>query len=259
MVTTTPVHPEGPRYGAPIVYVPGVWLGPQVWQPAASYLGHRGWAGMLVDARAVPGGIDARAAAVSAHLAALPAAPVLIGHDAGALVALAMATRMDVRAMVLLAPLCPGAPATHALTWSGGLVWSLLRRRPVAPPAGPVGDAFFADLPAALRRTIGNEDPRLLAQLARRSAIVRPVRMPPTLVLHGGADPILPRDEALRFARDVGAESLELPGRGHWLLAAGAWQDCGDRVHRWLVQRLGETILELYAEAMADREDDGDE
>jgi hypothetical protein len=27
-------------------------------------------------------------------------------------------------------------------------------------------------------------------------------------------------------------------------------------VHRWLVQRLGETNLELYAEAMADREED---
>jgi hypothetical protein len=28
------------------------------------------------------------------------------------------------------------------------------------------------------------------------------------------------------------------------------------RVHRWLVQRLGEDNLELYAEAMADRDDD---
>ena len=28
MLTATPVHPEGPRYAAPIVYLAGLWVSP---------------------------------------------------------------------------------------------------------------------------------------------------------------------------------------------------------------------------------------
>jgi pimeloyl-ACP methyl ester carboxylesterase len=255
MVTATPVHPEGPRYAAAIAYFSGVWMGPQVWRQAASYLGHRGWAGTLLDTRAVAGGIAARAAAAAEHLRALPVAPVLVGHDAGALVALATATRVDVPALVLVSPLSPGAPGTHAIAWSPGLVWSLIRRRSVPPPVGSHGDAFFAGLSPEARRTAGREDPRLLAELARRSRIRRPMPMPPTLVLRGDADPVLSRDDARRIASDLGAELQEMAEQGHWPLASPAWQDCVHRMHRWLVQRLGAPNLELYAEAMAERDD----
>jgi pimeloyl-ACP methyl ester carboxylesterase len=259
MVIATPVHPEGPRYAAPIAYFSGVWMGSHVWRQAASYLAHRGWAGTLLDTRAVKGGIAARAAAAAEHLRALPAAPVLVGHDAGALVALATATRIDVPALVLVSPLSPGAPGTHAVAWSPGLVWSLLRRRPVPAPVGSHGDAFFAGLSPDVRRTVGSEDPRLLAELARRSRIGRPTPMPPTLVLRGGADPVLSRDDAGRVASDLGAQLDEIADQGHWPLASIAWQECVHRMHRWLVQRLGAPNLELYAEAMAERGEDPDE
>ena len=61
---------------------------------------------------------------------------------------------------------------------------------------------------------------------------------------------------ATTSALDLEAELIDVEGEGHWLPAAAAWQRAGDRVHRWLVQRLGDTNLELYAEAMADREQD---
>ena len=259
MVLATLVHPEGPRYAASIAYFPGLWMGPQVWRQAASYLAHRGWVGTLLDTRAVGGGIAARAAVAAEHLRALPAPPILVGHDAGALVALATASRIDVPALVLLSPLLPGAAGTHAIAWSSGLVWALLRRRPVPPPTGPKADAFFAGVSADVRRAIGSEDPRLLAALARRSPIHRPTSMPPTLVLRGGDDPVLSRDDARRVASDLGADLDEIAGQAHWPLASAAWQECVHRVHRWLVQRLGAPNLELYAEAMAERGDDPDE
>ena len=254
MVTSTPVHPEGPRYGASIAYLSGLWTGPQVWRAAAQDLAHRGWAGLLIDAGSVAGGIAARATAVTEFLRKLPAMPVLVGHDAGALVALAAASRTEVPAVVLVSPLRPGAPGTHALAWSRGLPWALVSRRPVAPPRGETGRAFLADRPSDVGAS--PEDPRLLSELARRTPIARPASMPPALVLHGARDPFLSSDEARRLATDLGAELIDLDGVGHWLPAAAAWQRAGDRVHRWLVQRLGDTNLELYAEAMADRDDD---
>jgi pimeloyl-ACP methyl ester carboxylesterase len=254
MVTSTPVHPEGPRYGASIAYLSGLWTGPLVWRAAAQYLAHRGWAGLLVDASGVAGGMAARATAVVEYLRKLPAMPVLVGHDAGALVALAAAARTEVPAVVLVSPLRPGAPGTHALAWSRGLPWALVRRRPVSPPEGVTGRAFLADRPPDAGAT--PEDPRFLSELARRMPVPRPAPMPPALMLHGARDPFLSSDEARKLTADLGAELIELDGLGHWLPAAAAWQRVGDRVHRWLVQRLGETNLELYAEAMADREDD---
>src|SRR5262249_51743408 len=146
MLTVTPVHPEGPRYAAPIVYLAGIWVAPAVWRPAATYLAHRGWAGRLLDARGVRGGIAARADAGAADLAKRATPSVLVAHDAGAMVALAVAATVPVRALVLVSPLVPGAPGTHAVTWSRGLVWSLLRRRRVAPPRGRAGDAYLGGL-----------------------------------------------------------------------------------------------------------------
>src|SRR6185369_8785892 len=113
MVTSTPVHPEGPRYGASLAYLAGLWTGPLLWRSAAQYLAHRGWAGLFVDTSTVAGGIAARAAAVTDYLRKLPAMPVLIGHDAGALIALASAARAEVPAVVLVSPLRPGTPRTH--------------------------------------------------------------------------------------------------------------------------------------------------
>jgi len=254
MVTSTPVHPEGPRYGASIAYLAGLWTRPLLWRPAAQYLAHRGWAGLLVDAGAVAGGIAPRAAAVTESLRKLPAMPVLVGHDAGALVALASAAMAEVPAVVLVSPLRPGAPGTHALAWSRGLPWALVRRRAVDPPGGATGRAFLAERPPDLVAT--PEDPRLLSELARRTPVARASRMPPALLLHGARDPFLSSDEARRFARDLGADLIEVEGVGHWLPAAAVWQRAGDQVHRWLVQRLGDTNLELYAEAMADRDAD---
>jgi pimeloyl-ACP methyl ester carboxylesterase len=179
----------------------------------------------------------------------------VIGHDAGALVALATAARAPVRALALLSPLVPGAPGTHGVTWSLRLPWSLFRRTPVPAPSGSVGAAFFAGLAAQARAGATGEDPRLVAELARRSRIDRPATMPPTIVMRGGADPIVSHDDVRGLAADLGADLEELPDRGHWLPTAAGWQECVGRLHRWLVQRLGEHELEYYAEAMADRDD----
>src|SRR5437867_3185341 len=76
------------------------------------------------------------------------------------------------------------------------------------------------------------------------------------LVVAGDRDPLLPPPAAAAFARALGAEHQSLDGAGHWLLAGPTWQRSVGLVHRWIVQRLGEPLLERYAEAMADREEE---
>ena len=255
MLTVTPVHPEGPRYRASIAYLSGLWVAPQIWLPTATFLAHRGWEGALVDVRSVRGGLVARAEAVVGYLRTLSAPTVLMGHDAGALLGLAVAARIEVGALVLVSPLLPGTPGTHAVTWSRALLWALLRHGNIGPPTGPVAETFFAELSPAVRLGMADEDARLLAHLTRRRPIDRPAELPPTLVIRGEHDPLLSRAEAQGFAADLGAEVEEIPRTGHWLIGPLGSQQCVRLVHPWLVQRLGEPLLELYAEAMAERQE----
>ncbi len=259
MLVTAPIHPEGPRYGASLVFLPGLWAGSDVWRGPATFFGHRGWQGTLVDLRGVPGGIAARGQAVAEVVRRIPGRVVLAGHDAGALAALAAARRQPVAALVLVSPLVAGSAATHALTWSWGLVLAAMRRRLVAPPRGPLADAAFADLPEALRRALAPDDAATVAEIGRHARLQRPVALPPTLILHGDADPLLPPHDARLLAERLGADARELSGVGHWPIAGPAWQTCVRHAHRWLVQRLGEELLELYPEAMAERDDADDD
>jgi pimeloyl-ACP methyl ester carboxylesterase len=258
MPTIVPIHPEGPRYTAPILFLPGLWVRPDVWRNAAGFLGHRGWRGEIVDLTPVAGGIAARAQAVARHVRTLEAPPVLVGIDAGAALALAVAREVAPRALVLVSPLVAGAATTHAFVWSWRLVWSLVRGGALDRPQGPLADALYAELPEGLRTPAVAEPARFVADLARGSG-ERLSAACPTLVLRGDADPLVPDAEASALASALGADVEVLPGAGHWLVAEPRWQSCVRVVHRWLVRRLGETLLELYAEAMAERDEaDGD-
>src|SRR5262245_36760372 len=131
MLAAETVHPEGARYAACQVLVPGLWAGPPAWRSVAGLLGHRGWECHLVDLRSVPGGLGARAAALAEYVAALPVPAVLVGHDAGGLAALGAAMRCPVTALVLVAPLAPGGRRARALALSAGAILALLLGRPV--------------------------------------------------------------------------------------------------------------------------------
>jgi predicted alpha/beta hydrolase family esterase len=248
LVTAHAIPPEGPRYGAPLVYLAGAWTRVGLWRGVATYLAHRGWQGFLIE----PGdgdGIRSRAEAVARWVTRLDMPPVIIAHDAGALVAAAAARVAPLRALVLVAPLLPGAPGTHAVAWSRGLVWSLLRGRRVPPPRGPAGDAYFAGCGVI---DAVPESARLLGDLARRRALEPCADPPTTLVVHGALDPIVSAEDAGRWAAAFRGEVLEMPQRAHWPMAGLHWQDFVRQVHRWLVRQLGEDLLELYAEAMDD-------
>src|SRR5206468_1368748 len=91
----------------------------------------------------------------------------------------------------------------------------------------------------------------LLAPLVPGSAPARALALRPGTFLQ-----LLPAPAAAAFARALGAEHQSLDGAGHWLFAGPAWQRGVGLVHRWIIQRLGEPLLERYAEAMTEREED---
>jgi len=262
MLTTESVHAEGARYAASLICIPGLWAGPAAWRGFATYLGHRGWESHLLDVRAVPGGVDGRAAAVAGFAAELQAPPILVGHDAGGLVALAAAGRVATAGVVLVAPLAPGSRQARALVRTPRALLALIRGGPIAPPAGAPAAAWL-DLPDPTRSAtvadLAADDAASVRDVVwGRTSIARATDVPAAVVA-GDRDAVLPPRAAAALAQAAGAELVELPGGGHWLLAGPSWQAAVALVHRWLVRRLGAPLLELYEEAMAEREaDDGD-
>ena len=107
------IDPESPRYTADLVLLHGAWSGPPIWGRIAAAMAQRGWRCHLVDLRAAASEVrgDAGAgwaAGARAVVATLEAPPIVVGHGAGGLVALELATAPGLRAAIAAAPLAEG-------------------------------------------------------------------------------------------------------------------------------------------------------
>lgn len=244
-----PIRAESGRYAASLVLIPDLWADPETWSALSAFLGHRGWEGAIVGLRGLDGGIAARARAVAEYAAKQPAAPVLIGHGAGAIVALEAARLRPPLATALVAPLTAGSTPVRRLGWRLSTVTDLLRGGPCRPP-------LDAGLSARVAAMLGPDDRTAVLDVLRGRGVAPPVPGPPALVLAASNDPLAPPETTRPLATALGAEHQVIPASGHWLITDGPWQTTGGALHRWLVQRLGEGLLELYAEAMAERDAD---
>jgi hypothetical protein len=139
----------------------------------------------------------------------------------------------------------------------------LVLGRPVPPPGATDAAPLCGELPAAEAATLlaglRPESPAVLRDVVRGR--FRPQALPgvASLVVAGERDPLLPPVAAALFARTVGADHETIPGGGHWLLGGPTWLRVVDVLHRWIVRRLGEPLLEFYPEAMADRDEAEDD
>jgi len=252
-MATVFVPPEGGRYATSLVFVPGLWTPAGALRGMASFLGHRGWEGRIPDL-AGEGGLRARAETAAAVAGALPSPPVLVGHGAGALVALEAAQTAPVAAVALLCPHEPGNWASQALTRRWDALLALLVGRLVPPPSGAGAAGVYGPTPPP---PLVAEARDAILDVVRGRIPARPAAGVPTLLVASPEDPLLDPDSAARLATALSATHKTLHG-GHWAITGPHWRDAASVLHRWLVQTLGEPLLELYEEAMADRGDEPD-
>ena len=251
MLTCVPVHPEGPRYATSLIFLPGLWAAPDVLRPLATFLGHRGWEGLIADFAGAPADPQARAAAVAAVAASRPAPPVVVGCDASGVLALQAARRAAVAAVVWLAPVRPGSPALRRAVSPWAVLRALVSGADVGRPRGAQSAGLFGRDTAGLRDL---EVGPVVVDAVRGRTRPWPAGVP-TLLLSGERDHLLAPPAARRLADEVGGEAAVMAGAPHWLLGPDHWLACASRLHRWLVQRLGEPLLELYAETIAERDE----
>jgi len=244
----TTVEPESDRYRAELLFVRGLWVDGGIWRAAAAGFAHRGWRCVVVDRpepsgdprdRDAPGWAEVVADAVRTRAAK----PIVIGHDAGALVALDLASRGLVRGVVAVAPLLDGL--RPVLT---PLARLLLRLRPdasvVPPPAFSHG--YFARIPAeqhaALRSGLRPERADFLRAIERLA--MPPGPSAPALLVAQQADEVAPQLHVEICARGIEADLLRLQG-SHWPMLEPRVDDWVTQIHRWIIKRVGHGLLVL--------------
>jgi pimeloyl-ACP methyl ester carboxylesterase len=235
---------ESERFTSPLLLVHGLWDDPSVWRRFTGFLTHRGWHCIAVHLPNHPHrGVGESLALLGEAIASLDATPVVVGHDFGGL--LALGARAGARAVAALAPLVPlpAADAPPAALRHAGNWLSRRFRSTLSAPRGPWRRSYPARFGAA-------EPARLIGALQETVDEINFVPSAvPALVVAGENDPVVPLGTARRLAERAGADFQGIVGGGHALPVDGDWQACVSSLHRWIVQRLGASLLEFYEES----------
>lgn len=239
------IEAENERYAATLVFLHGLWAGPEIWRGFAFGFAHRGWRCAVVDARETAPErptFSQWCDDVAAELSSLELPAVAIGHDAGALVALELAARGATKAAVAVAPLLDGVkPLVDPVT----RIRCRLGVGGIEPPPAdhPYRDAATAEARAILAQALSVE-PAARAGSLRGAAIAPAASAAPALLVSQAADAVVPQALVEITASGIEADSMILPG-SHWPMLEpnpDAWMS---PVHRWLIRKLGPSLLLL--------------
>jgi len=199
-------------------------------------------------------GLADYAADLEEEIERLGEAPILVGHSMGGLLAQMLATRMKVRALILLAPSAPwGVPPTtlfeigaaHAMHLQPGYWNQILEpSRDVALahsleklPKHMRDEVFGRFVPESGRATF--EIMNWGLDLNHASAVEAEMVRCPLLFLTGSEDRINPPSTVARIAAlyKERATAEVLDGMGHWLIGEPGWEKLAQRALDWLKSR----------------------
>lgn len=238
--------PESERYRAELLFLHGLWVDSRIWRGVAAGFAHRGWTCLLAD----PAASSAESEALSGRSRAEAAVrgreipPVVIGHDAGALVALDLAARGLVRAAVAVAPLLDGSAAVRSRA-----ARLLLRLRPDGAPVPPPdpGHPYFAHVTDARRAELsGALAPETAGALREADLLATPSRPSvPALLVAAADDPVSSPVLVEICARGIEADFLRVPRGGHWPMLDPRADEWITQVHRWIIRSAGQDLLVL--------------
>ncbi|MDG2308930.1 MAG: alpha/beta hydrolase [Candidatus Binatia bacterium] len=245
MASLSFIEAENERYAATLVFLHGLWAGPEIWRALALGFAHRGWRCAVVDARETAPqrpSFGEWCDDVAEQISGLELPAITIGHDAGGLVGLNLATRGAVMASVAVAPLLAGP---KALLDPVTRVRARLGLGAVEPPAvqHAYRNAGTPEVREILTRALTLEPAARIGSL--RGAAIQPgAAAVPSLLVAQAQDAIVPSALVEITAAGIEADALALPG-SHWPMLEPNPDAWISPIHRWLVRKIGPSLLLL--------------
>ena len=199
-------------------------------------------------------GLADYAADLEQEIAALGQAPILVGHSMGGLLAQMLAARMEVRALILLAPSPPwGVPPTTLFEIGAAQAMHLHpgHWNQVLEPNRDIALAHSLDkLPRHMRDEVFDrfmpESGRATFEIMnwgmdfnQSSRVDSDAVTAPMLFLTGSEDRLNPPSTVARIAALYGdrATAEVLDGMGHWLIGEPGWEQLAERALDWLKEQ----------------------
>jgi len=218
-------HVEGNgRRTASWTFFPGSGGGVSLWQPVA-----RRFAGEVIPLPALES-VASIADAVEESVRRMPGPRILVGNSLGAMVALELAQRVPVAAMMLVAAGWEFPVAEELIRrveTRGHTAFAESARRCVNPEAAPRHlDAVVADFES---REHGTMSRHLRAIRDHKPRIDPTVPQPTTLVLRGGLDRSVTLRDHLELAERTGGALVPVGSAAHM-----PFVDHAEEVTRWL-------------------------
>ena len=241
-------RPESAKFHHALLLLHGLWTGGWIWDRFASHLAHRGWESWVPALlERTPGDHDSTVDVIEEVARALPMPPVIVAHDVGVVAAALLASRMEVPAVVAVAPVVAPADAVRApsvFTWPR--YWRVrVAGARVRPPRGTAARAFLGPQSGQYAgRLVADFGPAFRALAANRARLPASLGCP-GLVLSGALDPVSPPEICARLAARFGWSPRAYPGRGHLTMLEPGWEQVAGDIHRWIVQTLGAELLAL--------------
>jgi non-heme chloroperoxidase len=253
--------PKADPKPAPLLFIHGAYAAAWCWDEhfmayfaAAGYSCH---ALSLSGHGASPGrelldsfGMDRYVADVEEVVGTLPAAPVLIGHSMGGMVAQKYLERRPqgrpgaAAALVLMASVPPQGLWAAALGLAfqrPGLMRDLNRLFGGGQVAlDTLREAMFSQpvTEEALKRWYKRMQPESHRAIWDMTLFNLPLKsrmnLPPLLVLGGEHDSLIPSSQVEMTARHYGVEAEIFPGMGHGLMLERDWEKVAGRILEWL-------------------------
>ena len=248
-------RPPGERFAHPVLFLHGAFAGAWAWEEyflphfaaagfhayALSFSGHGASPGAdALDRLSVEDYVEDVVAAVER----IGAAPVVIAHSMGGMVAQKYLERARLPGLALLASTPPQGllPVMSQLALRRPRLFSEMNSLFFQGRASRelVRDILFAGPVDAARlerycRLLQRESTRVVWDMSF-FALPQPWRMrvPPLLVLGGERDELVPPPLVELGARSYGARAEIYPGMGHAMMLERGWQAVADRIIGWL-------------------------
>jgi len=242
----------------PVLFVPGAFAGGWMWESTfLPFFAARGFDAYAMSFRAHGRqgwplhslGLGAFVSDLAYVVDRLPAAPVLVGHSLGGLVAYEYARDRQLPAVVMFSAVPPDGTlrsfaklarldAVSAVKMAAMSLFPPVRMLG-SPPKGVYSDRVPADRARTFTRRLRPESWRVLSEvLVRPRAGVRPLETP-LYVVGASGDHLIPACEVRRTARALGAPCRIFEGFSHTPFVEPGWETIADDIAGWV-----ETALE---------------